>query len=117
MPGSCRARTRPSIAARPRRAQVTQRMTPLAPDPPANSEWPRLSAYASGVIEALDDPPFPANRRMEPTSPDVARRLHDFAVWLEQHRRELEELALAQKPAIDEAEKMLATAAPCRAAK
>jgi len=45
---------------------------------------------------------------MAPASPDVARRLNDFRLWFEQHRRDLEALAAAQKPAIDDAEQILA---------
>jgi hypothetical protein len=51
---------------------------------------------------------------MTPASPDVVRRLNDFGVWFEQHRRDLEALAAAQKPAIDEAERLLAQTAICR---
>ena len=52
---------------------------------------------------------------MDPASPEVARRLRDFASWLEQHRGELEKLAAAQKPALDAAERLLAATTTCAA--
>ena len=65
-------------------------MSRLALDPKAGDDWTRLYVYAFSVIEALDEKPFPADRRMDPASPDVQRRLRDFAAWLEPHRRDLE---------------------------
>jgi hypothetical protein len=99
---------------RPLPAAVILEMSRLALDPDSGNEWTRLYVYAFSVMEALDDPPFPADRRMAPQSPDVARRLRDFAGWLERHRRGLEELAATQKPAIDQAQTMLARTAACR---
>jgi hypothetical protein len=101
---------------RPLPAAVILELSRLALDPAAGDEWTRLYAYAFSVVEALDDPPFKAERGMAPLAPDVARRLRDFTVWLEPHRRGLEELAAAQQPAIDEANEMLARSATCRAA-
>jgi hypothetical protein len=97
-------------------AAVILELGRLALDPAAGDEWTRLYAYAFSVVEALDDPPFKAERGMAPLSPDVARRLRDFAGWFELHRRGLEELAAAQQPAIDEATEILAQSATCRAA-
>ena len=100
---------------RPLPAAVILEMSRLALDPAVDNEWTRLYVYAFSVIEALDDPPFPADRGMRPLSPDVATRLRDFAAWFGQHRRELEALAATQKPAIDEAETLLARTDTCRA--
>jgi hypothetical protein len=97
-------------------AAVILELGRLALDPAAGDEWSRLYTYAFSVVEALDDPPFKAERGMAPLSPEVARRLRDFAGWFEQHRRGLEELAAAQQPAIDEANEMLVQSATCRAA-
>ncbi len=103
---------------RPRQlpAAVILEMSRLALDPAAGDEWTRLYVYVFGVIKALDDPPFPAERGMDPRSPDVAKRLGDFSAWFARHRRELETLAAAQKPAIDEAAAILARTTTCRAA-
>jgi hypothetical protein len=101
---------------RPLPAAVILELSRLALDAAAGDEWTRLYAYAFSVVDALDDPPFPAERGMAPLSPDVARRLSDFAGWLERNRRGLDELAAAQQPAIDEANEMLAQSATCRAA-
>jgi hypothetical protein len=100
---------------RPLPAQVILELSRLALDPTSGNDWGRLYVYVFSVIEALDDPPFPAARNMDPASPDVGRRLGEFAAWFEQHRGELEKLAAAQTPAIDEAAAMLAQTATCRA--
>jgi hypothetical protein len=100
---------------RPLPATVVLEMSRLALDPAAGDEWTRLYVYVFGVIKALDDPPFAAERGMDPGSPDVSRRLRDFAGWFDTHRRDLEQLAAAQKPAIDNAHAMLAQTAKCRA--
>ena len=100
---------------RPLPAAVILEMSRLALDYRVEDQWTRLYVYAFSVIEALDEPPFPAARNMEPSSPDVARRLGEFGDWFAQHRRELEDLAAAQKPAIDEAAARLAGTATCRA--
>jgi hypothetical protein len=96
-------------------AAVILELSRLALDPSAGDDWTRLYVYAFSVVEALDEPPFEVERGMAPLSPDVARRLSDFAGWLERNRRGLEDLAASQKPAIDEASAMLASIATCRA--
>ena len=101
---------------RPLPAAVILELGRLALDPAAGDEWTRLYAYAFSVVEALDDPPFKAERGMAPLSPDVTRRLRDFAGWFELDRRGLEALAAAQQPAIDEAKQTLDHSATCRAA-
>jgi len=90
-------------------------MSRLALDPKTGTDWTRLYAYVFSVIEALDDPPFPAERGMDPKAPAVAQRLAEFATWLARQRGEVETLAAAQKPALDEAETLLASTVPCRA--
>ena len=100
---------------RPLPAAVVLEMSRLALDPNAGDDWTRLYVYAFTIVESLDEKPFPPDRRMDPASPDVQRRLRDFAAWLEAHRRDLEALAAAQKPAIDAAERLLAQTATCRA--
>ena len=100
---------------RPLPAAVMLEMSRLALDPSAGDAWTRLYAYAFSAIEAMDAPPFAADRRMDPASPEVARRLRDFASWLEGHRRELETLAAAQKPSLDAAERLLAGTTACAA--
>ena len=101
---------------RPLPAALILEMSRLALDLTGADEWTRLYVYAFGVIKALDDPPFAARRGMDPNSPEVGRRLRDFSAWLDLHRHELEELAAAQKPAIDEAAATLAQTATCRLA-
>jgi hypothetical protein len=100
---------------RPVPAAVILELGRLAQDPATGDAWTRLYVYAFSAIEALDGPPFVVNRRMDPASPEVARRLKDFASWLEQHRGELEKLAAAQKPALDAADRLLAATTTCAA--
>lgn len=100
---------------RPVPAAVILEMSRLALDPAAGDEWTRLYVYAFSVIEALDEKPFVVNRGMHPASPDVQRRLKDFAAWLAEHQRDLSALAAAQQPAIDAAGRLLAQTAACRA--
>lgn len=96
-------------------AAVILEMARLALDPKTGDDWTRLYVYVFSVIEALDDPPFSAERRLDPGSPDVTRRLRDFAGWFDSHRRELEQLAAVQQPRIDEAQALLSQTATCRA--
>jgi hypothetical protein len=100
---------------RPVPAAVILELSRLALDPAAGDEWTRLYVYAFSVVEALDEKPFPPDRRMDPASPDVQRRLKDFAGWLADHQRDLATLAAAQQPAIDAAARLLAQTATCRA--
>ena len=101
-------------SSRPVPAAVILEMGRLALDPSAGDDWTRLYVYAFSAIEALDEKPFVPDRRMDPASPDVQRRLRDFAAWLEMHRRELDALAAAQRPALDAAERLLAQTSSCR---
>lgn len=100
---------------RPLPAAAILEISRLALDDAVDDQWTRLYVYAFSVVEALDEKPFPAERNMDPQSPDVPRRLRQFGDWLAQHRRELDELAAAQKPAIDDAAALLAGTATCRA--
>jgi len=100
---------------RPLPAAVLLEMSRLALDPAAGNEWTRLYVYALSVVEALDEKPFLPQRGMDPASPDVQRRLKDFAAWFAEHRRELDALAAAQHPAIDAAQRILAQTTTCRA--
>lgn len=95
-------------------AAVILEMGRLALDPKTGGDWTRLYAYAFSVIEALDDPPFPAERGMDPKAPAVAQRLAEFALWFAQQRADLETLAAEQKPALDAAEELLASTVTCR---
>jgi hypothetical protein len=98
---------------RPVPAAVILEMSHLAMDPKSGSEWNRLYVYVFSIIDALDEPPFPAERRMSPDSPDVTRRLRDFAAWFESHRQALEDLAVQQQPQLDRAQQLLAGSGKC----
>jgi hypothetical protein len=99
---------------RPLPSSVILEMSRRALDPATGSDWTRLYVYAFSVIEALDAPPFPAERRMDPSSPDVRRRLADFNRWYRANRADLQSLAASQKPALDEGERILSKTAKCR---
>ena len=100
---------------RPEPAAVFLEIGRLALDPAEGDAWTRLYVYAFSAMEGIDGPPFAVDRGMDPSSPEVPRRLGDFASWLEQHRGELEKLAAAQKPALDAADRLLAATTTCAA--
>ena len=73
------------------------------------AEWDRLYVYAFSAIEALDDPPFPAERGMDPASPLVAQRLAAFGRWYDAERQGLQALAREQAAEVERSARVLDT--------
>jgi hypothetical protein len=76
-------------------------------DPATGDAWHRLYVYAFSVVEALDDPPFRAERRLDPASPLVTQRLAEFQAWFAAERTSLQALAASQAGEIEDAERAL----------
>jgi hypothetical protein len=100
---------------RPIPAAVIVEMSHLALDPRAGSDWDRLYIYAFSICEALEDPPFPAARQLDPQSPRVAELLEEFRRWRETHSREFQALAIQQATELRDAERVLTGSSKCRA--
>lgn len=54
----------------------------LSQDARRGDAWTRLYTYGFSACEAMDNPPIPVDRRMDPQSPLVARRLRELGIWL-----------------------------------
>ena len=81
----------------------------LALDTTAGDNWHRLYVFAFSVVEAVDDPPFPAERNMDTQSPMVKQLLAEFGKWFESAKVGLTEMAASQSITIDAAGRALET--------
>jgi hypothetical protein len=98
---------------RPLPAEVILQLSRLALDPKTGSDWTRLYVYAFSVLEALDQRPFQADRRMDPQSPQVQERLIEFRDWYKGHTAELEALASEQKAGLETTKRLLDSFRKC----
>jgi hypothetical protein len=86
----------------------------LALDATPGDEWRRLYVYAFSIAEAVDNPPFPPERGMSPSSPQVRERLREFSVWYDANRAAFEALAREQAAGLADAQRALAAPSKCR---
>lgn len=94
---------------RPLPAAVILEVSQRALNPATGTEWTRFYADALSVVEALDNPPFPAGRGVDPASPLVAERLAAFGVWFDAERPRLEALAREQAAEVERGARALDT--------
>lgn len=73
----------------------------------AEASWTRLYVYVFSVCQALEKPPFPADRRLPPTSPKVAELLRDADKWYQSNRPRLLAAAKKEAPRLAEARALL----------
>ena len=74
---------------RPEPASAILAVAKMALDPKNGDAWTRLYVYAYSVCEALDAPPIPVNRSLDPKSPEVEALLLKFDRWLATNERQL----------------------------
>ena len=100
---------------RPLPAAIILEVSRRALDPASGTEWTRFHVDALSVVEAVDNPPFPAGRGVNPASPRVAERLAAFGAWFVAERPRLEALAREQAAEIERSARALDTP-KCRGA-
>jgi len=79
----------------------------MALDPRNGDEWTRLYVYGFSALEAMSDPPFAPDRRMDPHGPEPRAALERLSRWFRANRARLSAEAAGEARALGETRTML----------